>query len=243
MNITDEFEFLMEEIEETTYEEDSNSLIEEANNFMEKTSLYPDRTYQGIAVTAIKESLFIKETDIMPWNHVGMTIDINKLKDISGEKLTELYIPTFVEEIESIGDRAGTEFGYNQSHRNNLKFVNIPRNIIVIAPNTFAFYKNLEKVKFEENCKLMYLGKQAFAYCEKLKVLDLRNCIYLDEIKDNTFINSGIEILKISNTIQKISPIHNTNINTIFLNNKKFSLEEFNNLLIENNGIFWDNTR
>jgi hypothetical protein len=242
-SIEDEFEFLeQEEIEvpQTSFVDDSNAMIAEAKEFMRKTKLYPDRTYQGIPVTSISNSLTVGKSDIMTWNHVKFTINVNNLKDISGGKLEELTIPSFVEEIESIGDRDGIEFGYNQAGRNRLRNIILPSNLIVIAPNTFAFYKKLECVSIESNCKLLYLGQQAFACCESLHTLDLRNCEYLDEIPSNCFTNSSIEVLKLNRNVKQIKELKNTNIKEVHIDTDVYNIDEFNYRLQECNGVFWE---
>ena len=237
--LSDEFEFLNENDDTSTYEEDSESLVNEAKSFINKSHKFSNVTYQGISVLSICESITLGNSSIMPWNHVKFTIDVNKLKDLNNDRIIELYIPSFVEELESIGDKAETEFGYNQAYRNNLKEVFIPKNIVVIADNTFAFYKKLEKISFEKDCKLMYLGEQAFACCEKLQMVDLQNCIYLDEIRNNTFANSAVKVLKINSTIQSICSLENTNIETVFIDSDKYDIKTFNRLIKESNGVFW----
>ena len=241
----DEFEFLIEEeIEDTsTFEDDSNNYIDLANQFLESIKTFPDRTYQGIPIKAYADSITIGESNIVPWEHVGFTIDVNKLKDLSNNRLEEFIIPSFIEELESIGDKAGTEFGFNQSGRNNLRFIEIPKSVIVIAPNTFAFYKKLESIKFEKNCKLIYLGSQAFVGCESLHTIDLRNCVDLDELKDGTFDVSCITTLKISSNIIKMCSLLNTNIKTVYIDNEAYSIEKFNQLMDDSlSSVFWIDT-
>lgn len=243
--ILDEFEFLIEdEIEDTsTFEDDSNNYINIAKQFLDTISAFPDRTYQGIPIKAYADSITIGESNIVPWEHVGFTIDVNKLKDLSNHRLEEFIIPSFVEEIESIGDKAGTEFGFNQSGRNNLRYIEIPKSIIVIAPNTFAFYKKLESIKFERNSKLIYLGSQAFVGCESLHTLDLRNCTDLDELKESTFDGSGILTLKISSNIKNMCSLRNTNIQTVYLDDEAYSIEKFNQLMDDSlASVFWIDT-
>lgn len=241
LSITDEFEFIMQdEIEDTsTFEDDSNDLISIANKFIDNVSVYPDRTYQGISVQSIRDCLYIGETDIMPWKHVGFTIDVSKLKDVSGGRLEELTIPSFIEELESIGTRGGTEFGYNQFGRNNLKKIFIPSSLVVIAPLTFAYYRKLENVTIEKNSKLMVLGSKAFACCENINTLDLRNCEYLDEIHDDTFAKSSLRVLKLNSNINKVGQLLDTSIETIYIDNEKYSKDEFDKFVKESGEAFW----
>lgn len=241
----DEFEFLVEEeVEDTsTFEDDSNNYINLANQFLESIEAFPDRTYQGIPIKAYADSITIGESNIVPWEHVGFTIDVNKLKDLANHRLEEFIIPSFIEELESIGDKAGTEFGFNQSGRNNLRFIEIPKSVIVVAPNTFAFYKKLESIKFEKNSKLIYLGSQAFVGCESLHTLDLRNCIDLDELKEGTFDRSGITTLKISSNIKSMCSLSNTEIKTVYIDNEAYSIEKFNQLMDDSlSSVFWITT-
>jgi len=116
--------------------------------------------------------------------------------------------------------------------------------VIVIAPNTFAFYKKLKTINFEENNKLIYLGNGAFAYCENLHTVDLRKCENLTEIKKNTFLNSGIRHLKISHNITRMSIECITNmpyIKNITLDNTCYKASEFLCKMQEcNNKVFWE---
>lgn len=230
-SVLDEFEFLLEEEPvETTHLEDSQILVEQAKRFLDKCNSNPEETYQGIRLSDFAKCISIGISAIIPWEHVTFTLNVNWLKDIANDKLEVFNIPSFVEELESIGDKDGTEFGYNQSGRNNLKTIFIPSSVIAIAPNTFAFYKKLENIKFENNCKLMYLGKQAFVGCESLHKIDLRNCIYLEDIQENTFMDSGIEILKIHNQINYNDSfkqaLDNSNIKTVFICKEKVELNK-----------------
>ena len=81
--VTNEFDFIMEDEDTSTYIDDSDELINQAKDFIDKALKFSDRTYQGISVTDISELIFIGETDVMPWNHVSFTLDVNKLKDVN----------------------------------------------------------------------------------------------------------------------------------------------------------------
>lgn len=241
----DEFDFLVEEEVEdnSTFEDDSNNYINLAKQFLDSIEAFPNRTYQGIPIKAYADSITIGESSIVPWEHVGFTIDVNKLKDLANHRLEEFILPSFIEELESIGDKAGTEFGFNQSGRNVLRYIEIPKSVIVIAPNTFAFYKKLESVKFEKDSKLIYLGSQAFVGCESLHTLDLRNCIDLDELKEGTFNGSGITTLKINSNIKNMCSLRNTNIKTVYVDNKSYSIDKFNQLMEDSlSSVFWITT-
>lgn len=229
MTLQSEFEFLIQEEKEDnlTFEDESNMYIEQANKFIDNISLYPGRTYQGIDLNAIKESIFIGKTDVMPWDHVSFTINVNSLKDINNDRLKELFIPPFVEELESIGNRDGSEFGYNQFGRNKLKKVIIPKSIVYIAPKTFAFYRSLENVEFEQGSRLLSIGTQAFIACNNIRTIDFRNCENLDEIKEGTFEASGLTTLKINSNTKKIFDISNTDIKTIFIDSERLTAKQF----------------
>lgn len=231
--VSDEFNFLIaDEIEcETTFEDDSKEYVEQANRFLEQAKQYADRTIQGIPASSIAECISICKTDIMPWEHTVFTIDVNKLKNIGNIRLSELKIPAFIEEVQSIGDKAETEFGFNQSHRNYLKTIYIPKSVAVIADNTFAFYKNLENVIFEDESKLIYIGEQAFACCEKLHSIDFRKCKELDSIHCNVFSGTHIETLKLAKVLENLDNI--ADIKTLYIGNNKYNII---NLIGEQNG-------
>lgn len=232
-SVMDEFEFIAEEIVEdnSTFEDDSNELVVKAENFIDSASKYPDKTYQGIPIKQYIQCISIGETEIVSWNHVKWTMNVNKLKDLDDNKLEEFVVPSFVEELDGIGNKEGAEFGFNQSGRNKLRYIYIPENVIVIAPYTFAFYKKLENIEFSDNSKLIYLGAYTFVGCDKLHTVDLRKCKELDEIKDGTFDNSAVKVLKISSNIKKMCSLDKTNIETVYVDNNIYSAEEFNDLI------------
>lgn len=247
-SIFEEFESLYEKeytVEEITdsYILDSKNNIKQAQEMLQIQGI--NNTYAGIDKSNWKKLLSFEKTETIPWEHVTMTLDVSCLKDINGYKLEELSIPSFVEELESIGDKNNSGFGYNESGRNFLRNISIHNNVIAIADSTFAFYKRLETISFEKDCSLISIGKQAFAYCESLQILDLRNCKYLEEIPDNCFIYSGIEILKLSNKVNSMKPLYNTDIKTVFIDNDRYNVDEFNQRLEEiqvtpdSREVFW----
>ena len=63
--------------------------------------------------------------------------------------------------------------------------------------------------------------------------------LYLDEIRNNTFANSAVKVLKINSTIQSICSLENTNIETVFIDSDKYDIKTFNRLIKESNGVFW----
>lgn len=240
--ILEEFSFLVEDETDKTennsnFENDSSNYIYLARRFLDTVKTFPEKTYQGIYVKSYADCISIGKSNIVPWEHVSFTIDVNKLKDLSNNKLETFIIPSFVEEVNSIGY---TEFGFNQSGRNILKYIEIPSSVVVIEPNTFAFYTKLENVKFEKNSKLLYLGSQSFVGCGNLHTLDLRNCIDLDEIKEGTFDGSAITTLKISSNINKMCSLKNTEIKKVYIDDESYKIEEFNRLMEDCIGsAFW----
>lgn len=238
--LSDEFEHFLDTTDYSkTYIDESNELIEKAETFI-KTS---DSTNQGIEMKKIKKSLSFEETNLMPWKHVSITIDVSRLKPISNTKLTSFSIYDFIEEVIGICDNGDTEFGYNQSIRNNLEYLKVSSNVCVINPSAFAFYKKLERVIFEENSKLIYIGENTFACCEKLKELDLRNCKYLDDIPENLIAKSGVRVLKLNRNIKHVPNQWNTSeLKYIYIDDDKYSIEEFNELMSNNDAdtdVFW----
>lgn len=240
-NILDEFEFILAEEPEdtTTFIDDSNEFIAEAHAFIKKMQSNTKSTYQGIKGQNIVECISIGKTDIMPWDHVTFTLDIIKLRNIGNNKLEDFVIPPFIEELCSTGDKGILGFGYNNTGHNFLKHITIPSSVVVIAPNTFTFYKRLESIIFEERSKLMYLGDQAFVGCESLHTLNLTSCRYLDKIYSNTFSASGITKLKLPNTIEIISPLSSTSIEQVYIDEDAYTISEFNTRVAEKQGAFW----
>lgn len=243
-SLVEEFEFLFneEEYDDKNFMETSKKLVSEVNNFKKKSEMFPKATYQGISVNNICRCLYCKKTEIADWEHVMFFIDLGILKDVNNDRLTELYVPTFVEEIQGSCNKVNTEFGFNQTARNNIEYIKIPKLVTIIAPSTFAFYKKLESIQFEEKSKLIYLGDYAFANCEKLSTLDLSKCEMLDTIKQHTFENSGIKHLKISTNITCMFPIENTKIIDVTVGEQIYNIKEFNAKLNElggNGEVFW----
>lgn len=233
--ILDEFEnMVVEEEDNSTFQDDSLKFVEEAQRF--KDNLGTIKTYQGIPSEYIIDNIKIGETEIMPWKHVSFVLDVNKLQDIGLDKSTEFIIPPFVEELYSIGN---TEFGFNQTSKNALKSISIPKSVAVIDPNTFILYNKLTNINFEENSKLMYIGSQAFACCESLHKVDLSNCVYLDTIPKDAFSGSNISRLKLNSNIKEFEELENVpNLKCIYIGKYKYTVDEFNTLF-KQNGVFW----
>lgn len=224
MSITEEFSFLMGDEDTTTFEEDSQAYIEEAIRYKSRVSENINRTVQGIKFVSLCQCISIEKTEIMPWEHTVFTLDVNVLKNIDNRKLSDFRVPPFIEEIRSIENKGDQGFGYNQAWRNGLKYIYIPKSVAVIAHNTFAFYRKLNKIEFEKESKLIFIGNYAFGYCESLHSLDFRNCKNLDSIGHNVFEGSSIKTLKISeNTSAK--ELKESNIRSIYRNGFKVDIE------------------
>lgn len=240
--IVDEFEFLEPEEKETSIEEDSKRLVNYARYFIEKSNKFPNESVQGISVTNISKGITICESNIMPWEHVKFTLNVDELRDLNRDKLVDFSVPFFIEELESIGDRAGTEFGYNQTCHNNLRSVSIHKNVMIINSGTFLLYRKLENIIFEKDSKLLYLGPQAFVGCKSLHKIDLRNCTELETLANNLFTDSAVEVVKLNSNIQTISrrAFENSNVKTVYINEHKYKIEEFLDRLESNNyEPFW----
>lgn len=221
-SILDEFEFILGEEADTEYTHDSNNLISQAKLFIENNSI---SSYQGINKENISKLISLSESDIIPWEHVKLTISVEKLRPITGERLKELIIPSFVEELEGTKNSI---FGQNDTTINSLKYVRIPRNVLVIAPHTFSMYTKLEKVIFENNSKLLSLGEYTFACCDSIHTLDLSECRYLEEIKGNVFKNSNIKVLKLNSSLKHIDTLEDTNIEKVVIDDVTYTQSEFN---------------
>lgn len=240
--ITSEFEFLESHDKEISIEEESKKLIEYAKQFQENGAKRLNKTFQGLTFSSICKGIDICESNVMPWEHVKFTLNVNELKDINGSKILEFSVPFFVEELESIGDKDGTEFGYNHTTHNNLKSIFITKNVMIISSATFLLYRKLEHVTFEKGSKLVYLGPQSFLGCSSLHKLDLRNCTELETLANNLFEDSAVETLKISSNIQTISrrTFDNSNVKFVYVDNHRYKIDVFIEKLEANNyEPFW----
>lgn len=216
--VLDEFDFLLDK---STFIDDTNELINLANEFIEVAKKNPDNTLQGIKVSNIASCITIDKSEIYSEKHVIFTMDLNKLKYLDNEPVREFVVPFFVEELQSIGDRAGTEFGYNQSHKNFIKTIVIGKELKILAHNVFTLYKNLENINFEKGSQLIFIGSGAFECCEKLKKLNLRNCTELGELSKSTLSGSSIEVLKVTSDFKEIEIPDNCSLKTIYFGKEK----------------------
>jgi len=240
--IVSEFEFLESTEHEPSLEEESQKFVDYANQFLCKSEQFPNKSFQGISVLSICNGINICESSIMPWEHVKFTLNVNELKDLNGDRLVDFSIPFFVEELESIGDKAGTEFGFNQTGHNNLRNISIHKNVMIINSETFLLYRKLENVIFEKDSKLLYLGPQAFLGCKMLHKVDLRNCEELETLANNLFTDSGVEIVKLNSNIQTISKraFEGSIVKYVYINEHKYKIDDFIERLENNNyEPFW----
>lgn len=228
--LIDEFSDMLENeveavVDKTVYLNDSIDCINKAKNFL---FLNKGGTYSGILIDNFSNMLSYNKTEIINWEHVTFTLDVKEMRDVSEHKLQDLVIPDFVEEIKGIGD-TGSGFGFNDGSRGNIRHVSIPENLLVIDDNTFAFHRKLESITFDRNSSLMYIGKQAFAYCENLSNLDLSNCEYLENLYKGTFMYSGITKLHLNENIRFIDKdaFIESKIQTIYIGDKVYTLNEF----------------
>ena len=232
--ISQEFEFIT--TDDTLDLDSSPRLVEKANIFISKATKYPDKTFQGIRVKEIADQMEICETKLIPWEHVKFNINLSKLRSVAGEKLEYLFIPNFAEEIIGVD----TEFGINNTMANNVKYITLTANVLIINPNTFMMYKKLKEFKVDAESKLFTICSNAFAFCESLKELDLTNCRHLETIQIGAFDNSGIKTLRINSCVSSMCSIENTNIQKVYVDNTLYTRKEFIENMNDTNGeVFW----
>lgn len=238
-SIADEFESFIEDDNEPIccdYMADSKKNIEKAKNIRALETIY------GINAITIYKLMTFGATNYIPWEHVTFYIDTNKLIDINGELISELRIFDFVEEL-GVADGTDIGFGFNNSHRNKIKAITIPANMTVLDNKIFAFYKNLKSITFEDNCKLLRLGTEAFAYCENLHMIDLRNCEELEELPANMLEYSAVKVLKLSSKLLSIDKdaFNQSSLKYVYIDNDKYDFDDFYLKLKENNfNSFWE---
>lgn len=240
--LLDEFDFLIEEEKETTFEEDSTFLVNEAKTFISKSEQMPDRTYQGIPVKGICDCISIGKTDIMPWEHVTFTLDFEKIRCIGKKKLEDFTIPPFVEEVRSIDNNDNNKFWCNQALHNSIRHLIISKNVIAIAPNTFSFFTNLENIKFEKDSKLIIIGPGAFSFCNKLHKLDLRKCIELDELPSRLLCGTAVDVLKITKNIETMhsDTLLDSSVKNVVVDKDNYNIWDFEERIKRNDyKAFW----
>lgn len=187
MDEFDEFSDLYEE-EKTDdyYERESKINIDVYNRFTSDLA----KTYQGIPISEIKSCISICETTLIPWEHTLFELNFNNLASIGKNMTSELIIPDFIEEV-----HCGSDNIVNNIAKTKITTIVIPRSVMVIGPNAFAYFKNLAKIEINENSRLIFIGNHAFDGCEKLHKLDLSNCNDLD--KETVSVNRLTDIVNI----------------------------------------------
>lgn len=223
-SIVDEFKDLIVETEEESLEATSLRLITERKN---ETRLN-NSTYNGISLDKINDLITDTETAMMPWKHLTFTLDVSKLADVSGGALKQFVIPSYIEEITSVGD-TGSIFGFNETGQNYLKEIIINKNALVIDNSAFALYTRLEKVVFEKDSRLSLVGNRAFAGCDKLKTLDFRNCRDLGSIPSDICKCSGVTTIKLPSTLEEIdlALFDECDVHTIYFDTVRYTAQEF----------------
>lgn len=238
MTLVDEFSDFLEEDKDCSSESDTNLYIEKYNEFCNSRIT----TFSGVSKDSIKQCISIESTQYIPWKHTSLTLDISVLRDISKPRITEFNVPSFVEELQCIGDKNHSGFGFNEYGRNHLKSIMIPSSIFAIANETFKLYRKLENIAIQDCSRLTIIGDEAFAYCENLKELDLSNCDKLRVIGDSIFAESSVKILKINSKTRNFNKntFNKSNLKSIYVDDTKYSFKYFMNMLENNNfEAFW----
>ena len=230
-----DFDFLLPVEETKDFREVSKEFVLEAKKILDVKSV------QGIESSKMFKQMTFCETANVPWEHVTFNIDTNMLTDVSGERVKEIKIPGFVEEIRT-ANYGVTALGANNCIGNCIENISIGKNVIVIGNETFSYYRKLKRVYFEEGSGLISLGVGAFSNCESLSALDLSRCEMLDVLPDYIVSNSAVKILKISNNIREISEraFNYSNIEKVSVGKQRYSFNEFFNTLRNNSfKAFW----
>lgn len=74
--------------------------------------------------------------------------------------------------------------------------------VVGIADNAFSGNSSIEKVVFDANCDMQYIGEGAFSGCSNLTEIEIPSTV--TEIKPYTFAYSGLKFIEIHNFITKI---------------------------------------
>lgn len=231
--ILSEFEFLIEE-EVIDYEQVSKELVAKAKG------IGGVKTLNGIKVENIVKHMKFNETANMPWSHVTLSITPDLFDDMNNERISDLVVFDFVEEIESnLNDKLGVA---NNSYRNKVKYLVFPSSIKVIGSWAFSYYKNLKTIKFETNSGLRCFGQGAFANCRELKTLDLGECNKLEIIPNYAVYGSAVSQLILPLSIKQVMPkaFDKSSIKHIIIGNERYEIDDFIERLTYNNfEAFW----
>lgn len=231
--ILSEFEFLIED-EFIDYEQVSKELIARAK------SINGIKTLNGIRTDNILKHIKFNETANIPWSHVTLSVTPDLFDDMNNERISDLVVFDFVEEIESnINSKLGI---VNNSYRNKVKYLTIPSSVKVIGSWAFSFYKNLKTIKFENNSGLRCFGQGAFANCKELKTLDLGMCEKLEIIPNYTVSGSAVTQVILPLSIKQVMPkaFDDSSVKHILIGNERYKIEDFIERLTYNNfEAFW----
>lgn len=179
------------------YEKDSLDLIKEFNI----ATSDENNTLGGISYSKISHNVEQIETDVMPWIHNVIHLDNNLFIDISKDFSDYFEIPKYIEEI---GERKQYDIKINR-----IKYLVIGENVAVINSCSLSALGSLERLTLKKNSQLMVLYREAFAYMNKLKKIDLTNAENLTELPADLFRLTPIRHIKLNGNIEKI---HYTNI-------------------------------
>lgn len=238
MTLVDEFSELLEEDKDCSSKSDTALYIERYNEFCSSNIT----TFSGVHKDSIKQCISIESTQYIPWEHINLILDVSILRDISKPRITEFKIPEFVEEIQCIGDKNHSGFGFNEYGRNHLKSIMISSSVFAIANEAFKLYRKLENVAVQDYSRLTIIGDEAFACCENLKELDLSECDKLRIIGENVFAESNIKVLKINSKTRNFNKntFIKSNLKSVYVDDTKYSFKYFIDMLENNNfEAFW----
>lgn len=237
-NIVDEFSFL--EVAEQSKEEISKELIGKANRFINKANNKPDSTHQGIPMKNMAKLISIKESDKLNWKHVVMELNIGKLRDINGERISSLSIPKFIEEVAPLKSKEDEDTIANTMSIDAIKHIKLSSNLINIDDYSFMGYTNLDTIEIPEEIKLERIGKCAFAHCYKITDLDLRCCSKLKYIEKDAFFKcDNLKTLKIPGTLKELCDLSNTNIKKIYIDRAAYTISDFIEAIDRLGNNFW----
>lgn len=230
-----DFDFLLPVDEPKDFREVSKEFISEAKKILDVKSV------QGISSKDMFKQLTMCETENIPWEHVTFNINTDLLTDISGERVREIKIPNFVEEV-TTANKGLTVFGANNFIGNHIESISFGENVAVIGDETFSYYRKLKKVHFGDRSNLINIGIGAFSNCESLNMIDLSPCKMLDSIPSYIVSNSLVKHIRIPCNVKEISEkaFEYSNIEKITVGNQKYSFSEFIDTLRKNEfKAFW----
>ena len=234
-SVLSEFEFMIDD-DVPDFEKESAELIAKARQIQRV------RTLNGIDTRKISEHLRFNATANIPWQHVTLNVTPSLFGDINNDRITDFVVFDFVEEIETnLNNTLGI---INNSFRNRIEHLTITKNVKIINSYSFAFYKNLKAVEFEENSQLWCIGQSVFEHCVKLKTLDLSNCSELEFIPGNLVRDSAVMNLSLSTGVKRIvqGAFDDSSVKYIKIGKDKYKINDFLQQLEFNNyEAFWDN--